>query len=148
MARPRADRGTSWKLRPICSSTHRDVNFGAFALSNIPDHVERMARAIREAGVNRSSRYSDLATPARTDLHRARLIADPPWFQSALGPGGVRRRRRNDVAMKQLVLRSKLERLWHRQPGNFRWSRSVILGGHVRAASRITLSQARGALAG
>src|SRR5207249_1487785 len=75
------------ELKPdICSLDIGSMNFSGYAFLNLPDHVERMARAIREAGVKPEMEIFDLghATFARHLCERG-LFADPPWLQLCLG---------------------------------------------------------------
>ena len=107
------------ELRPdICSLDLATMNFGAFAFVNIPDHVERMARAIREAGVKPELEVFDLGHAALArDLHRRGLIADPPWFQLCLGvPWGAPATTEATGDEAARASGGKLERLFHRQP--------------------------------
>jgi uncharacterized protein (DUF849 family) len=138
------------ELRPdICSLDIATMNFGAYAFVNIPDHLERMARAIREAGVKPELEVFDLGHAVLAgDLHRRALIADPPWFQLCLGvPWGAPATTKSMLAMKELV------------PSGANWSgfgiagqqfpmvaQAVILGGHVRVGLEDNLFLKRGEL--
>ena len=49
------------ELRPdICSLDVATMNFGGHAFVNIPDHIERIARAVRAAGVKPELEVFDL----------------------------------------------------------------------------------------
>jgi uncharacterized protein (DUF849 family) len=138
------------ELRPdICSLDIATMNFGSYAFVNIPNHVERMARAIREAGVKPELEVFDLGHAVLAgDLHRRALIADPPWFQLCLGvPWGAPATTKSMLAMKELV------------PSGANWSafgvagqqfpmvaQAVILGGHVRVGLEDNLYLKRGEL--
>jgi uncharacterized protein (DUF849 family) len=138
------------ELRPdICSLDIATMNFGSYAFVNIPNHVERMARAIREAGVKPELEVFDLGHAVLAgDLHRRALIADPPWFQLCLGvPWGAPATTKSMLAMRELV------------PLGANWSafgvagqqfpmvaQAVILGGHVRVGLEDNLYLKRGEL--
>jgi uncharacterized protein (DUF849 family) len=138
------------ELRPeICSVDVATMNFGAYAFVNIPDHVERMARAIREAGVKPELEVFDLGHAALAHhLYQRGLFADPPWVQLCLGvPWGAPATTEAMLAMKQLV------------PPGANWSafgigsqqfpmvaQAVILGGHVRVGLEDNLYLKRGQL--
>jgi uncharacterized protein (DUF849 family) len=138
------------ELRPeICSLDVATMNFGAYAFINIPDHVERMARAIREAGVKPELEVFDLGHAALAHhLYQHGLFADPPWVQLCLGvPWGAPATTEAMLAMKQLV------------PPGANWSafgigsqqfpmvaQAMILGGHVRVGLEDNLYLERGQL--
>lgn len=139
------------ELRPeICSLDIGTFNFGGFAFLNLPDHVERMAGAIRQAGVKPELEVFDLghAVFAR-HLYERGLFSEPPWLQLCLGiPWGAPASTEAMLAMKQNV------------PAGGCWSafgigrhqfamvaQAVILGGHVRVGLEDNLYLARGQLA-
>jgi uncharacterized protein (DUF849 family) len=138
------------ELRPeICSLDIATMNFGTYAFVNIPDHVERMGRAIREAGVKPELEVFDLGHAALAHhLYRRGLFADPPWLQLCLGvPWGAPATTEAMLAMKQLI------------PAGGNWSafgiasqqfpmvaQAVILGGHVRVGLEDNLYLKRGQL--
>lgn len=138
------------ELKPeICSLDIGTFNFGGFAFLNLPDHVERMAAAIRQAGVKPELEVFDLghATYAR-HLSERGLFAEPPWLQMCLGiPWGAPASTEAMLAMKQVV------------PAGGCWSafgiarhqfpmvaQAVILGGHVRVGLEDNLYLAPGQL--
>lgn len=138
-------------LRPdICSLDVATMNFGRHAFVNTPDHIERIARAVREAGVKPELEVFDLGHIALArHLCAHGLFEDPPFFQLCLGvPWGAPATPESIMAM-----RSQL-------PASANWSAfgvsaqhfpmvalSVILGGHVRVGLEDNLYMARGELA-
>jgi uncharacterized protein (DUF849 family) len=138
------------ELRPeICSLDIATMNFGTYAFVNIPDHVERMGHAIREAGVKPELEVFDLGHAALAQhLYKRGLFADPPWLQLCLGvPWGAPATTEAMLAMKQLI------------PAGGNWSafgiasqqfpmvaQAVILGGHVRVGLEDNLYLKRGQL--
>jgi uncharacterized protein (DUF849 family) len=138
------------ELRPdICSLDIATMNFGAHAFVNIPEHVERMAGAIRDCGVKPELEVFDLGHAALTrHLHQRGVIADPPWLQLCLGiPWGAPATTEAMLALRQMV------------PPGGNWSafgisaqqfpmvaQAVILGGHVRVGLEDNLYLKRGQL--
>src|SRR5207249_1284813 len=110
---------------------------------------ERMARAIREAGVKPEMEIFDLghATFARHLCERG-LFADPPWLQLCLGvPWGAPATTEAMQALRGML------------PAGAQWSafgisrhqfpmvaQAVLLGGHVRVGLEDNLYIARGEL--
>jgi uncharacterized protein (DUF849 family) len=138
------------ELRPdICSLDVGSMNFGGHAFLNLPEHVERMAGAIRAAGVKPELEVFDLghAAYARHLCERG-LFANPPWLQLCLGvPWGAPASTEAMLALKQMV------------PAGGCWSafgisrhqfpmvaQSVLLGGHVRVGLEDNLYLTRGQL--
>jgi uncharacterized protein (DUF849 family) len=138
------------ELRPdICSLDVGTMNFGNFAFINFPEHVERMAKAIRDAGVKPELEVFDLghAIYAR-HLYEKGLFADPPWLQLCLGiPWGAPATTEAMLSLRQMV------------PAGGCWSafgisrhqfpmvaQAVILGGHVRVGLEDNLYLSRGQL--
>lgn len=138
------------ELRPdICSLNIATMNFGTYAFVNIPDHVERVARAIRDAGIKPELEVFDLGHAALArHLYQRGLFDDPPWLQLCLGvPWGAPATTEAMLAMKQLL------------PPGANWSafgiasrefpmvaQAVILGGHVRVGLEDNLYLKRGQL--
>lgn len=138
------------ELRPdICSLDIATMNFGTYAFVNVPSHIERMALAIREAGVKPELEIFDLGHAALArHLCESGLFTDPPWLQLCLGvPWGAPATTESMVAMKQIL------------PEGSRWSafgiarqqfsmvaQAVILGGHVRVGLEDNLYLQRGQL--
>lgn len=139
------------ELKPdICSVDVATMNFGKHAFVNTPDHVERIARAVREAGVKPELEVFDLGhVRLANSLHKAGVFDDPPFFQLCLGvPWGAPASAEGMLAMKGLL------------PTNANWSafgisaqhftmvaQSAILGGHVRVGLEDNLYMAKGELA-
>ena len=150
MVKPEERMAHVLELRPdICSLDIATMNFGTYAFVNIPDHVERMARAIRDAGVKPELEVFDLGHATLAGyLHQRGLFADPPWLQLCLGvPWGAPATTEAMLAMKQLL------------PSGANWSafgiagqefpmvaQAVILGGHVRVGLEDNLYLSRGQL--
>ena len=138
------------ELRPdICSLDVGTLNFSSYAFLNLPDQVERMASAIREAGVKPELEVFDLGHAAfARHLYDRGIFADPPWLQLCLGiPWGAPATTEAMLALKQLV------------PAGGCWSafgisrqqfpmvaQAVVLGGHVRVGLEDNLYLSRGQL--
>jgi uncharacterized protein (DUF849 family) len=138
------------ELRPdICSLDVATMNFGKHAFVNVPEHIERIARAAQSVGVKPELEVFDLGHAALAQhLYKQGLFSDPVWFQLCLGiPWGAPATTEAMIAMKQMVP----------QGGN--WSafgvsaqqfpmvaQAVILGGHVRVGLEDNLYLARGQL--
>ena len=138
------------ELRPdICSLDVATMNFGKHAFINVPEHIERIARAAHAVGVKPELEIFDLGHAALAqDLYKKGLFSDPVWFQLCLGiPWGAPATTEAMLAMKQMIP----------QGGN--WSafgisaqqfpmvaQAVILGGHVRVGLEDSLYLARGEL--
>lgn len=138
------------ELRPdICSLDVGTLNFSSYAFLNLPDQVERMASAIREAGVKPELEVFDLGHAAfARHLYDRGIFADPPWLQLCLGiPWGAPATTEAMLALKQLV------------PAGGCWSafgisrqqfpmvaQAAILGGHVRVGLEDNLYLSRGQL--
>jgi uncharacterized protein (DUF849 family) len=139
------------ELRPdICSLDVATMNFGRHAFVNIPDHIEHIAKAVREIGVKPELEVFDLGHAALAQHFYSRGLFDkPPLFQLCLGvPWGAPATAESMMAMKQIL------------PAGANWSafgvasqhfpmvaQSVILGGHVRVGLEDNLYMARGELA-
>lgn len=138
------------ELKPdICSLDVGTMNFSSFSFINVPDHVERMAKAIRAAGVKPELEVFDLGHAAYArHLYEKGLFADPPWLQLCLGiPWGAPATVESLQLMRQMV-----------PPGGC-WSafgisrqqfpmvaQAVLLGGHVRVGLEDNLYLTRGVL--
>lgn len=124
------------ELRPdICSLDVGTVNFGSYAFLNLPNDVERMAAAIREAGVKPELEVFDLGHAAfARHLCERGLLADPPWLQFCLGiPWGAPASTESMQAMKQLVPAGGVWSAFGISRHQFTMAaQAVILGGHVR----------------
>ena len=138
------------ELRPdICSLDIGTMNFGSHAFLNLPAQMEKMAAAVREAGVKPELEVFDLGHAAfARHLHHKGLFADPPWLQLCLGvPWGAPATTESMLAMKQML------------PAGSNWSafgisrqqfpmvaQAVLLGGHVRVGLEDNLYLSRGEL--
>lgn len=139
------------ELRPdICSLDIATMNFGQHAFVNIPAHIERMAGAVRAAGVKPELEVFDLGHLALArNLHQRGLFEDPPFFQFCLGvPWGA-----PATADALLAMRAML-------PAHANWSAfgvsaqhfpiaavAVACGGHIRVGLEDNLYMAKGVLA-
>lgn len=123
-------------LRPdICSLDVATMNFGGHAFVNIPGHIERIARAVREIGVKPELEVFDLGHAALArHLVEQGLFTTPIWFQLCLGvPWGAPATTEAMLAMKQLLPAGALWSAFGIGSKQFPMvAQSVILGGHVR----------------
>ncbi|MBT2305092.1 3-keto-5-aminohexanoate cleavage protein [Variovorax paradoxus] len=139
------------ELRPdICSLDLGTMNMSNFAFINYPQHVERMAQAIRAAGVKPELEVFDLGHAAYArHLCEKGLFSDPPWLQLCLGiPWGAPASVESLQAMRQMV---PVGGCWsafgisrHQFP---MVAQAVLLGGHVRVGLEDNLYLKRGQLA-
>ena len=139
------------ELKPeICSLDVATMNFGDHAFVNTPDHIRRIAAAVRAAGVKPELEVFDLGHLALArHLHGAGLFEDPPLFQLCLGvPWGA-----PATAESMQIMKSML-------PSAANWSAfgvsarqfstvalAIVLGGHVRVGLEDNLYLAKGVLA-
>lgn len=139
------------ELRPeICSLDVATMNFGKHAFVNTPDHITRIAEAVRAAGVKPELEVFDLGHIALAkNLYAKGLFADPPFFQLCLGvPWGAPATTEAMLAMRAML------------PPNANWScfgvgaqhfptvaMAVVNGGHVRVGLEDNLYMAKGVLA-
>ena len=150
MATPEERMAHVLELRPdICSLDVGTMNFGSYAFLNLPEHVERMARAIREAGVKPELEVFDLGhTAFARHLCERGLFADPPWLQLCLGiPWGAPATTEAMQAMKQMVPAGGLWSAFGISRHEFPMvAQAVLLGGHVRVGLEDNLYIGRGQL--
>ncbi len=139
------------ELKPeICSLDMGSMNFGPMVFMNVPDHLERMAGAMREAGVK-----PELEAFEAGHIRLAvKMIADgtfdpPPLFQIVLGvPWGA-----PATAEAMLFMRNQL-------PAGANWAAfgigaaqfpfvalAAMLGGHCRVGLEDNLYLEKGVLA-
>ncbi|QLH13008.1 3-keto-5-aminohexanoate cleavage protein [Paracoccus pantotrophus] len=151
MASPEERMSHVLELRPeICSLDVATMNFGAHAFVNTPDHIARIATAVRAAGVKPELEVFDLGHIALArNLIGKGLFDDPPYFQLCLGvPWGAPATSESMQAMKSML------------PANAKWSAfgvgaqhfpcvamSVVNGGHVRVGLEDNLYMSKGVLA-
>jgi len=136
MATPEDRMAHVLELRPdICSLDVGTMNFSKYAFLNLPDHVERMARAIRDAGVKPELEVFDLGHAAFVrHMYERGLFADPPLLGLCMGvPWGAPASTESMQALKQLVppggCWTAFGMFHHQFP---MVAQAVLLGGHVR----------------
>ena len=138
------------ELRPdICSLDIGTMNFSSYAFLNLPDHVERMARAIREAGVKPELEVFDLGHVAfARHLCERGVFADPPWLQLCLGiPWGAPASIESMQALKQALPAGGCWSAFGVSRHQFPMAaQAVLLGGHVRVGLEDNLYLTRGQL--
>jgi uncharacterized protein (DUF849 family) len=139
------------ELRPeICSLDVGTMAFSSYAFVNLPRDVERMAHAMREAGVKPELEVFDLGHAAYVrHLCEKSVFADPPWVQLCLGiswaaPATVQ-------AMQSLINVLPPQACWsafgiarHQFPTA---AQAILLGGHVRVGLEDNLYLRAGQLA-
>jgi uncharacterized protein (DUF849 family) len=140
------------KLRPeICSLDIATMNFGERVFMNVPRHLAKMAKAIREAGVKPELEVFDSGQVrlARKLIDDGALDGASPLFQLCLGiPWGAPASTDGMIFMKSLL------------PPNSTWAgfgissqempmvaQAVLLGGHVRVGLEDNLYIERGKFA-
>ena len=140
-------------LKPeICSLDCGTMNFGAgnvFEI-NIPDHVRRMAKVIRDSGVKAELEIFDLGQILLANqLVEEGLVLGKPLYQFCLGiPGGAP------------ATTAALQGLLNHLPPNADWTafgisrmempmvaQAILLGGHCRVGLEDNLYLSRGQLA-
>jgi uncharacterized protein (DUF849 family) len=150
MATPQARIEHVLELRPeICSLDVGTVNFSRYAFVNVPDHVEQMAKAIREAGVKPELEVFDLGHAAYArHLHNKGYFADPPWIQLCLGVSwGAPATVDAMMAMKQMVPNGGCWSAFGISSQQFSMvAQAVLLGGHVRVGLEDNLYLRKGEL--
>ena len=151
MASPEDRMSHVLELKPdICSLDIATMNFGKHAFVNIPDHIRRIARSVRQAGVKPELEVFDLGHIALArHLLSEGLFEEPPLFQLCTGvPWGAPATLRTLLAMQDLL------------PLGANWSgfgvgaqqfvmaaAAVAAGGHVRVGLEDNLYLSRGVLA-
>ena len=138
------------ELRPdICSLDIGTMNFSSYAFLNLPNHVERMAKAIREAGVKPELEVFDLGHAAfARHLCERGVFSDPPWFQLCLGiPWGAPASTESMQALKSLIPAGGLWSAFGISRHQFPMvAQAVLLGGHVRVGLEDNLYLSKGKL--
>lgn len=138
-------------LKPhICSLDVATMNFGPWAMVNVPAQLADMANMISAAGVKPELEVFDLGhVRLATKLIADGLIGSPPLLQLCLGiPWGAPATAEGMIAMKSLVPAGALWSAFGISRQQFPMvAQSVILGGHVRVGLEDNLYLARGALA-
>jgi uncharacterized protein (DUF849 family) len=140
------------KLKPeICSLDIATMNFGDWAFMNLPSHLAKMAKAIREAGVKPELEVFDTGQVrlARKLIDDGTLDGEHPLFQLCLGiPWGAPASTDSMIFMKDLL------------PKNAMWAgfgissmempmvaQACLLGGHCRVGLEDNLYIERGKFA-
>jgi uncharacterized protein (DUF849 family) len=139
------------EMRPeICSLDVATMNFGDWAMVNVPEQLREMAGMIRSAGVKPELEVFDLGhVRLAAKMIEENLFAPPPLLQLCLGIAwGAPATAEGMIAMKSML------------PAGAQWSafgisraqfpmvaQSVILGGHVRVGLEDNLYLSRGVLA-
>ncbi len=139
------------ELKPdICSLDVATMNFGRHAFVNVPDHLERMATMIRDAGVKPELEVFDLghAWLAKHMAERG-FFAGTPWFQLCTGiPWGAPADTRAMIALLDVLPKDALWSGFGISRQQFPMvAQAVILGGHVRVGLEDNLYLAKGELA-
>jgi uncharacterized protein (DUF849 family) len=150
--RPPADRVRHiLELKPeICSLDMGTLNFGKGALINVPQHVEIIAAAIREAGVKPELEVFDSGHIALSlDMIRRGLLDPQPLFQMVLGvPWGAPATTEVMAAMKSLLPHGSQWASFGVGRSEFPMvAQAVLLGGHARVGLEDNLYLSKGVLA-
>ncbi len=134
----------------ICSLDVSTMNFGNWAMVNVPGHLAVMAKMIREAGVKPELELFDLGH-VRLAAHMAAEGAfdAPVLLQLCLGIlWGAPATAQGMIAMRDLVPAGALWSAFGISRQQFPMvAQSVILGGHVRVGLEDNLYLSRGVLA-
>jgi uncharacterized protein (DUF849 family) len=136
-------------LPDICSIDVATMNFAKYAFVNVPEHIERMAGAIRDVGVKPEIEVFELGHAALAQhLYRRGVFNNPPWFQLCLGvPWGAPATTEAMVAMKQMVPHGGIWSAFGVGAQQFPMvAQAAVLGGHVRVGLEDNLYLARGEL--
>jgi uncharacterized protein (DUF849 family) len=151
MASPEDRMNHVLELKPdICSLDVATMNFGKHAFVNVQDHIVRIAKAVRSAGVKPELEVFDLGHVAlANNLYGQGHFEDPPFFQFCLGvPWGAPASPESMFSMKSML------------PAGANWSAfgvgakqfpmvalAVVHGGHVRVGLEDNLYMSKGVLA-
>lgn len=139
------------ELRPeICSLDMGTLNFGKGALINVPQHIEVIAAAIREAGVKPELEIFDTGHIALANHMISKgLLPDNPLFQIVLGvPWGAPATTETLAAIKSLLPHGAQWAAFGIGRSEFPMvAQAVLLGGHVRVGLEDNLYLDKGVLA-
>ncbi len=139
------------ELRPdICSLDIGSMNFGSHAFLNLPSQVEKIASAVRAAGVKPELEIFDLGHAVfACELQRKGLLDCPPWMQLCLGvPWGAPASTESMLALRQLLPAGSMWSAFGVSRQQFPMvAQAVLLGGHVRVGLEDNLYLSRGQLA-
>ncbi len=124
------------ELKPdLCSLDYGSMNFGDFVFVNTPEHLEKMAKAVRQAGVKPELEVFDTGhLRLAKRMVEDGILDQPAMFQICLGiPWGA-----EQTSETMLFMRSQL-------PPGAQWAgfgigagefpmlaQAALLGGHVR----------------
>jgi uncharacterized protein (DUF849 family) len=134
----------------ICSLDVATMNFGRHAFVNTPDHITRIAEAVRAAGVKPELEVFDLGHIALARSLAAKgLFADPVWYQLCLGvPWGAPATVDSMMAMKAMLPTGALWSAFGVGAQHFPTvAMAVVNGGHVRVGLEDNLYMSKGVLA-
>ncbi len=138
-------------LKPeICSLDVATMNFGKHAFVNTPDHITRIAEAVRAAGVKPELEVFDLGHLALArHLYGKGLFADPPFFQLCLGvPWSAPATPEAMAAMKAMLPAQAIWSAFGVGAQHFPTvAMAVVNGGHVRVGLEDNLYMSKGVLA-
>ena len=139
------------ELRPhICSLDVATMNFGPWAMVNVPGHLTTMAHMIHEAGVKPELEVFDLGHVRLAAAMVAEgAFAGTPLLQLCLGIAyGAPATAEGMLAMKSLLPEGALWSAFGISRAEFPMvAQAVILGGHVRVGLEDNLYLSRGVLA-
>jgi uncharacterized protein (DUF849 family) len=139
------------ELKPhICTLDVGTMNFGPWAMVNVPGHLDTMAKLIREAGVKPELEVFDLGqVRLAVDMVAAGMFADPPWLQLCLGIAwGAPATAAGMLAMHALLPPGAVWSGFGISRAEFPMvAQAAIMGGHVRVGLEDNLYLSRGVLA-
>ena len=126
------------------------MNFGPYAMVNIPSQLAQMAAVIRSAGVKPELEVFDLGhVRLASQMITGGAFDEPPFLQLCLGISwGAPATAEGMIAMRSLLQPGAVWSAFGISRGQFPMvAQSVILGGHVRVGLEDNLYLARGVLA-
>ena len=136
------------ELKPeVCSLDVGSMNFGEHVFVNTPDHLRKMAEAIKRAGTKPEMEVFDLGhIRLARHLVDEGLVAPPPLFQICLGiPWGAPGTPETMLAMRNSLPPGALWAAFGIGAGQFPMvAQAVLLGGHVRVGLEDNLYLRRG----
>lgn len=150
MASPEERMSHVLELKPdICSLDIATMNFGQHAFVNTPEHIRRIAQAVRVAGVKPELEVFDLGHIALArHLIAEGLFEEPPLFQLCTGvPWGAPATARALLAMQDML---PADAIWSAfGVGSRQFSMAAVTaaeGGHIRVGLEDNLYLSRGVL--
>ena len=136
------------ELKPeVCTLDVGSMNFGEHVFVNTPNHLRKMAEAIKRAGVKPEMEVFDLGhIRLARHLVDAELVAPPPLFQICLGiPWGAPATPETMLAMRNNLPAGALWAAFGIGATQFPMvAQAVLLGGHVRVGLEDNLYLRRG----